>query len=182
MHFSSTLVLSLFAVGQVMSYPTADPDVSLVERDDGCGGDDNGNGSDTVDRLMKRAKCAQPVQCGQPGNQQAYTPQQVNSAVKNLKSNRSRGTAPGGYPHSYGANDESVLKALPPECIPGKGLTLYEFPILPNGAYSGGDPGFDRVVAAETSTTAGVARTYCLTMTHRGAPGLLFQPCITTTA
>ena len=60
MHFASTLILSLLAIGQVISYPTADPGVSLVARqDDECGDD-----SDTVDRLLRRAKCSKPVQCG----------------------------------------------------------------------------------------------------------------------
>ncbi len=58
----------------------------------------------------------------------------------------------GGYPKPYGANDERVLNALPDECTPVKGLTLYEYPIIPNGPYTGGDPGPDRVVLAETGS------------------------------
>ena len=89
----------------------------------------------------------------------------------------------GDYPKPYGASDNSVIKALPSECIPSSGRRLYEWPILPAGYYNGGDPGADRVVVAATGEgTPAVSRVYCLTMTHRGATGNGFVPCIATTA
>lgn len=80
-----------------------------------------------------------------------------------------------GYPKGYGANDPKVLRALPSEC---KNVKLYEWPILEVGSYTGGEPGPDRVVINEVKQKDGsFARTYCLTMTHRGQTDNSFGPC-----
>lgn len=86
----------------------------------------------------------------------------------------------GDYPKGYRANDPTVYRALPSEC---KGVKLYEWPIIEEGYYTGGAAGTDRVVINEVEQKDGsFARTYCLTMTHRGQTGNLFGPCPASTA
>lgn len=86
------------------------------------------------------------------------------------------------YPRpGFGANEPSILKALPDECraeIGGKkGLLLWEYPIVVGGLYQGGDPGKDRVIIADYNG----ARTYCVTVTHRGNDFNLHSLCLSTT-
>ncbi|KAE9378702.1 Ribonuclease/ribotoxin [Stipitochalara longipes BDJ] len=58
-----------------------------------------------------------------------------------------------------------------------RGLTLYEFPIRQDGReYTGGAPGPDRVVVAESARKHG-AYEQCFLMTHTGAGGNLFVRC-----
>ncbi|KAL6716083.1 hypothetical protein ACLMJK_005649 [Lecanora helva] len=177
MHFStSTILLSLFAIGHVVSLPAPDADLALIERDD----PDDCGGADTPDKV-KRAQCKQPVQCGPSNDQVAYPSNYVNSAVKQAKNYRSKGTTNGGiYPEVYGANDNAIINALPPECKPGAGLKLYEYPIVEGGLFNGDNSkaGPDRVLISEKD---GV-RSYCLTMTHRGATDNSFVVCPGTTA
>ena len=103
MHFQSLLGVCFLAAGvasrSLSTTAEAITERSLIGRDPNeCGDDDNG--------ITKRAKCAQPVQCGRKlipfeisrlscskrlssstaeEDRQAYTPQFVNSAVKAAK-------------------------------------------------------------------------------------------------
>ena len=88
------------------------------------------------------------------------------------------------YPHQFGnptPRDVPVVNALDaiPECKTGQaGLIYYEFP-LTNPVFTADPPGPDRVVAIsqDPSTVVTQTFTYCLAMTHRGAPGNDFVPC-----
>ncbi|KAL8849055.1 MAG: hypothetical protein Q9221_005954 [Calogaya cf. arnoldii] len=173
MHFQSLLGVCFLAAGvasrSLSTTAEAITERSLIGRDPNeCGDDDNG--------ITKRAKCAQPVQCGPEEDRQAYTPQFVNSAVKAAKPLISKNEK------RFGANEPSILKALPDECrasVGNKlGLTLWEYPIVVGGLYQGGNPGADRVIIADYNN----ARMYCVTVTHRGNDENIHSLCKSTTA
>ncbi|KAI4206477.1 MAG: hypothetical protein LQ349_009931, partial [Xanthoria aureola] len=109
-------------------------------------------------------------------DRQAYTTQSVNSAVKAAKPLISKNEK------RFGANEPSILKALPDECRASvgnkNGLKLWEYPIGNGGLYNGGNPGPDRVIIADYNG----ARTYCVTITHRGNDENIHSICPSTTA
>lgn len=88
------------------------------------------------------------------------------------------------YPHQFGnptPRDVPVVTALNaiPGCQTGQaGLVYYEFP-LTSPVFAADPPGTDRVVAISQAPGPGVTQTftYCLAMTHNGAPGNDFIPC-----
>jgi hypothetical protein len=61
------------------------------------------------------------------------------------------------------------------------GRTLWEFPIMNSGVYTGGDSGLDRVVFAvrgdDPETNWALDGLYCGVMTHDGAPWGEFRMC-----
>ncbi|KAL8668379.1 MAG: hypothetical protein Q9168_006990 [Polycauliona sp. 1 TL-2023] len=181
MRFQSLFTVGLLAAGVIgRSLPSAAEGLeerNLVARDDECGDDGNG--------ISKREPCKQPVQCGPEEDRQAYTSLYVNAAVKAAKplisKNEKKGTSP--YPRSgFGANEPSILKALPDECRASvgnkQGLKLWEYPIVVGGLYDGGDPGPDRVIISDYNG----ARLYCVTVTHRGNEENIHSLCPATTA
>ncbi|KAK5656015.1 hypothetical protein OQA88_5153 [Cercophora sp. LCS_1] len=78
------------------------------------------------------------------------------------------------WPHEFRNGQANKPEVDPSPCAK---LNLYEYPILASGAdYTGGNPGPDRVVFADSNKTPG-AFEQCFLMTHTGATGNLFVKC-----
>ncbi|KAF9261684.1 Ribonuclease/ribotoxin [Marasmius fiardii PR-910] len=109
--------------------------------------------------LASRALPSGPVTCGN----NVYTVSQVVSAVSNGVNHLDNPIGSNSYPHRF--NNREGLSMW---CT---GKTLFnEFPILRSGAYTGGDPGADRVVFSDDGV-------YCAVITHTGASGNNFVSC-----
>ncbi|KAJ7814962.1 hypothetical protein B0H14DRAFT_3746730 [Mycena olivaceomarginata] len=62
---------------------------------------------------------------------------------------------------------DGVQRVVAPSC---SGSRLFEYPLIAGRAYSGGDPGPDRVVFSATGS-------YCTVMTHSGVGGNRLASC-----
>ncbi|KAF8920840.1 Ribonuclease/ribotoxin [Mucidula mucida] len=69
------------------------------------------------------------------------------------------------YPHAF--NNFEGLKMW---CPSSEQSSMFEYPILSSGTYSGGSPGADRVIFSSRGT-------YCAVVTHTGASGNNFVSC-----
>ena len=79
----------------------------------------------------------------------------------------------------YGANDNSVYGWLTQDCKPAQHITLWEFPILPNGEKFTKDTpeGKDRVLVVRQLSGKHFKSFYCGSITHRDLDERQFKVC-----
>jgi hypothetical protein len=105
---------------------------------------------------------------------QTYTSAQAQDGFGDAIRHRQANSLVGRYPTEFRNGN---AKSPEVDASPCAGMQLYEFPILHTGAqYTGGAPGPDRVVVADSNSSPG-SYVQCFLMTHTGASGNLFKKC-----